>query len=118
MLVLRLLGPQIAPGSRRLAVIPKKVIALTAASAFGLVAAPASAQAHHGHAHVVVAGGYYASPFWSGAGWYSSWYGPFWPYGPYPYYYPYYSYDPTSALKLKVTPKDAEVYVDGSYAGI
>src|SRR5262245_45560319 len=103
-------------GSRRSVVVAKKVVVLAAVSTLGLVAAPASAQHYHGHAHVV-GGGYYARPYWYGAGLYPYWYGPFWP-GGYPYYYPYYSYDPTSALKLEVTPKDAEVYVDGYYAGI
>ena len=102
--------------------ISKQVVALTAASVFGLVSAPALAQHHHGgHTRVVVTGGYYASPFWYGAGWYPYWYGaygPYGPYGPYPNYYPYYSYDPSGSLKLEVTPKDAEVYVDGYYAGI
>ncbi len=83
-----------------------------------LFVGPVAAQHHHGHGPtVVVGGGYYANPFWFGFGWYPYGYGPYWPYG-YPYYGPYYGYEPTGALKLEVTPKDAEVYVDGFFAGI
>jgi len=55
---------------------------------------------------------YYASPFWYGYPWFSFSY----PFGPYPYGYPYYSYE--SSIRLEVKPKEAEVYVDGYYAGI
>jgi hypothetical protein len=46
---------------------------------------------------------------------------PFWgPYGFYPSYpYPYYrGYTATSDVRVEVEPKNAEVYVDGNYAGI
>jgi hypothetical protein len=68
-----------------------------------------------------VSAGYYGYPFWYGFGWYGypylygSW---GWPYGPYPSYYPYWGYDPGAGLRLEVTPKDAEVYVNGYLAGI
>ena len=76
-----------------------------------------------------VAGGYSSAPFF---------YGPFWPYGFYPYsagfyapffYEPFYSpfYGPYAAgfgyasdkgeVKLKANPKDAQVFLDGAYAG-
>ena len=43
-------------------------------------------------------------------------YAPYW--GPYPYPYGYYGYAPaTGALKLDTSVKDAEVYIDGAYAG-
>ena len=45
-------------------------------------------------------------------GW--GWYSPYW--GSYPYGYGYYS-PHTGALKLDTNVKDAEVYVDGAYAG-
>ena len=47
-------------------------------------------------------------------------YDPFWgPWGPYTYGYPYpYSVYPQASIRTEVTPKDAEVYVDGYYAGI
>jgi hypothetical protein len=36
---------------------------------------------------------------------------------PYGYPYPYGRYSPEAELKLRITPKDAEVYVDGYFAG-
>jgi len=73
---------------------------------------------------------YYYSPYYPyGYGWYgySSW-----GYGPYPGYYGYYGpsyygpgyggyyggYDLSSSLRLEVKPREAEVFVDGYYAGI
>ncbi len=46
-------------------------------------------------------------------------YDPFWaPWGPYTHGYPYpYSVYPQASIRTEVTPKDAEVYVDGYYAG-
>jgi PEGA domain len=47
-------------------------------------------------------------------GW--GWYSPYW--GPYPYPYGYYGYVPaTGAVKFDTDVKDAEVYIDGAYAG-
>jgi len=81
---------------------------------------------------------YYASPYY----WYGGFYGGYYSYpfsfsvgigsGPYYYgsayygyphygyqYYPYYgyAYDPGASLRLQVTPREAEVFVDGYYAG-
>ena len=39
-------------------------------------------------------------------------------YGYPPYPYPYYAVDRGSALRIEATPKEAQVYVDGYYAGI
>jgi hypothetical protein len=60
--------------------------------------------AAYGRAGVLVAPGF---------GWgYSS----YW--GPYPYAYGYYGYAPVAgAIKLDTKVKDAEVYIDGAYAG-
>ena len=45
-------------------------------------------------------------------------YDPFWgPWSPYAYGYPY-AVRPEASLRTEVTPKDAEVYVDGYYAGL
>ena len=60
---------------------------------------------------VFIRGGFF-DPFWGG----------FYPYGLFPFaYYPYagYAYGLTlnSDLKVNVTPKDAQVFVDGYYAG-
>lgn len=66
--------------------------------------------------HVVI-GGYYGYPY----GFYDPWYGFGYPYafGPYPPFpYRYYGYGPGAALRLEVKPKEAEVYVDGYYAGV
>jgi hypothetical protein len=67
---------------------------------------------HHGdfgHGHVFIGGGFF-DPFW----------GPYYPYGyGYPYGYPYGVYDNSlGSVKTEVTPKQAEVYVDGYYAGV
>jgi hypothetical protein len=49
-----------------------------------------------------------------GFGW--GWYSPYW--GAYPYGYGYYGYGPaTGAVKFDTSVKDAEVYIDGAYAG-
>jgi hypothetical protein len=62
---------------------------------------------------VVVVGGYYADPYWMYDGWYDQY-----PWGPYRYPYRYYNIDPGAAVRLEVKPREAEVYVDGYYAGI
>ena len=93
-----------------------------------VISIPAAAAAQYrgnpgGHpgppAQSVVVGASYGYPgFWYG--WGAPW-GPVAPYGPAPYgpYYPYpYVVDPFSAtVKFTVSPKDAEVYVDGALAG-
>jgi len=70
--------------------------------------ADAQGRGRHGRPIVVVSG-YYAGPFWD-----EPWFGPQW--GPYPYPYRFANAD--SAVKLEVKPREAEVYVDGYYAGI
>jgi len=70
---------------------------------------------------------YYGYPYYA-YGWYGSPYfyaGWGWPYGGYPYYYPYAvgypygagAYDASASLRLEVTPKEAEVYIDGYMVG-
>ena len=66
--------------------------------------------------HVVLVGGYYGYP---GPYWYADpWYGYGYPWGPFGYPPPsrYYGWAEAS-VRLEVTPRDAEVYVDGYYAG-
>lgn len=90
--------------------------------ALALVSSTAEAQRRHGGVRsgrpgggVVVRGyfGYpYGSPFWD----------PFWA-GPSRYGYPFYGYwgaeyDDSAEVRLEVKPKEAQVYVDGYYAGI
>ena len=69
---------------------------------------------HGGHARVVVVGGYYA-PFYNPYYWYDPWFAPQWGWYP-PYGGGYYA--PDASVKLEVKPNQAEVYVDGYYAGI
>lgn len=76
------------------------------------------AQGRRGHRparRVVVVGGYYASPYWL----YDPWYGyDQWGIYGYPPPYRYYNMDPGASVRLDVKPKEAEVYVDGYYAGV
>jgi PEGA domain len=77
---------------------------------------PVQAQWRHGRAAVVFGGGYFYDPlFWD----------PFWyPYPGYGFYPPYPPYGYASryvddaSIRVQVTPKEAQVYVDGYYAGI
>ncbi len=77
----------------------KKIIMIYVAAA--VIMAPLASYARP--VRVVVAPGF---------GW--GWYSPYW--GPYPY--GYYDYAPmTGAVKFDTNIKDAEVYIDGAYAG-
>jgi hypothetical protein len=91
-----------------------------------LVAAPSVGSAQRvsvgvgiGFGYPVVAGGYYYRPW-------GPWGYPFYPAVsypyPYPYAYPYVHpypyYDPYASLRLQVTPRETEVFVDGYFAGI
>jgi hypothetical protein len=63
-------------------------------------------------------GGYWGGPFWGGGLWWDPlWYGPYWGSPYYPYWGRGY-YDDSAELRLEVRPKEAQVYVDGYYAGI
>jgi hypothetical protein len=61
----------------------------------------------------------YYSSFGFGLGWYGSYWGPYgYPYA-YPYHYPYYyRYDDTGSARLQITPRHAQVYVDGYFVGL
>jgi hypothetical protein len=72
---------------------------------------------HPIHSRVVVVGGGFYSPFWYGP-FYDPWWGLGYPYGPYPPVYPYHLYDAGASVRLEVKPREAEVYVDGYYAGV
>jgi hypothetical protein len=78
---------------------------------------PAAAQAQPRRAvrRVVVVGGGFYSPFF-----YDPWFGPWGPWYPAPYAYGYYPRfaAPEADVRVLVKPKNAEVYVDGYYAGI
>ena len=97
-------------------------LAVVAAMLSVLWPAPAQAQHHHGHhGGVVVHGGYgpyfyYPGFYYSAFGGPFGWYGyPWGPWGPYPGYG---YYDPSSSARILGAPPEAEVYVDGYYAGL
>jgi hypothetical protein len=76
------------------------------------VSVSAQAQWRHGRVVVVPHGPIYA-PFYYGSPW-----GPYFPYGGYPYADNLYVGQPTADVSVQVTPKQAEVYVDGYFAGV
>ena len=83
-------------------------------------AATSEAQGRRGRAGgrvVVVGGGYYA-PYYDPYFYADPWYGYQYPYPMRPYGYGYRNYEPEASVRLEVKPKEAEVYVDGYYAGI
>jgi len=99
-------------------VSPTKRLLLSCAVAVLLVGASAAtseAQYRGRGRRVVVVGGFY-SPFYSPF-WIDPWYGLDYQWGVYPPYR-YYNVAPEASLKLEVKPKEAEVYIDGYYAGI
>jgi hypothetical protein len=81
-----------------------------------LLPAPAEAQGRRGpriatRATVVIGAGAYYRPYV-----YDPWYPYYW--YPAPYYYGGRYYSDSSALRLQVTPRQTEVFVDGYYAGV
>jgi hypothetical protein len=88
-----------------------------------LTAAASVAGASAASAQVIVAGHFRSPRVFVGAYdpfWFDPWWGYDYQWGPYPYPYPYRyrNFDPGAAVRLEVKPKEAEVYVDGYYAGI
>ena len=67
----------------------------------------------------MVGGGYY-SPYYDPYFYGDPWYGDQYPYPirTRPYGYGYRTYEPDASVRLEVKPKEAEVFVDGYYAGI
>lgn len=90
------------------------------AAAAGLVAAlPSSAEAQRRRVVVrapVVRSVVYVGPRVYRPYWYDGWY-QWGPYYPYPYGYRYPVFDTAASLRIQVTPREAEVYVDGYPAG-
>jgi hypothetical protein len=80
---------------------------LTIAGAMLAMTVPASATIRFG-------GGFVVGPHpW---GWYRPYfYGPYWP--SYGYYGPYYGYPNAGQIKIDTNVKNAEVYINGAYAG-
>lgn len=70
------------------------------------------------HTTRVVVSGYVGFPYRWGY-WDPYWFGPYWGY---PYYFGYwgggYYYDNSAEIRVQVKPKEAQVYVDGYYAGV
>jgi hypothetical protein len=94
----------------------KRLSLLCALVVVFVVGMTASGEAQFRRGRTVIVGGgfYYADPFWYGYPWYAYPYQ--YPIGRYPYGYGFADRD--SAVRLEVTPKEAEVFVDGYYAGI
>ena len=72
----------------------------------------------------VFVGGYYYPTFYRASLWYSPWYPGYYGYGSYYpayYQYPIYGpgryYDQSGSVRLQVSPREAQVFVDGYYAG-
>jgi len=101
----------VSANKRLFLALPFAILALTT------FAAPASAQFRRGPVNrVVVVGGFY-DPFFYSPFWYDPWYAAPYQWGWYPPYRGAYL-APEASVKLDVKPKQAEVYVDGYYAGI
>lgn len=104
---------------RLLVLVPLSIAAVTA-----LWPTEAAAQRRRGPTRTVIVSArhayhpyvhpYYYDPFWFG--WYDYQYRPYPPYGPYG---PYgrFAYEPVADLRIQVTPRQAEVYVDGYLTG-
>jgi PEGA domain-containing protein len=99
----------------------KRVLLLLVLITAAVVGGAATSEAQFRGRRVVIprtvfVGGYYADPYWLYDPWFG--YGYQYPFGPYPY--PPYRYymDPGGSVRLEVKPKEAEVYVDGYYAGV
>ena len=95
----------------------KKFITFFTLAVVALIASATTteAQGRRRGSRLVVVGGFYrpyypfyASPYWFGDPWYGGY--PYPPYG-------YYRWEPEASVRIEVTPRDAEVYVDGYYAG-
>jgi hypothetical protein len=104
-----------------------RLVLLTALVVIAVAAWPSNAAAQRRgpvRGRVVLVGGYYGFPrFVYYDPWFDPWYqwgGPYGPYAPYGPYrgYPYGMRDElTSSVRLEVTPRQTEVYVDGYRAG-
>jgi hypothetical protein len=94
----------------------KALLGIAAAALMMLVPTSASARGFGGR--VFVGGGYWGGPYWGGYwGPYAYGYGPYW--GPgYSYWGPgYYGYPAAGEIKLDTKVKDAQVFINGAFAG-
>jgi hypothetical protein len=85
----------------------KAFLVLAAVAMMMLIPASASARGFGGRGFV--GGGYWGGPYWGGY-WGPYAYGPYW--GPGYYAYPY-----TGEIKLDTKVKDAQVFINGAFAG-
>lgn len=107
-----------------------QLLMLVAVIPMALALIPANAEAqrgrgrgvggHGGQGPTVVVrgygGGYFGYPYMWGSYWDPYWVGPMW--GGWGYYGYRGTYDNSAELRLEVKPKEAQVYVDGYYAGM
>jgi hypothetical protein len=96
---------------------PTRIIFISALTAATLLGGTRAADAQIGvSVHVPFVGfGFYSSPYGYPVYAMPAQWGPY----PYPYPYPFHPpADPGGAIRLEVKPKQAEVYVDGYYAGV
>jgi PEGA domain len=89
----------------------KKAILGMAAALIMLVPASASARGFGGR---IVVGGPFVGGYWGGPYWGGYW-GPYYGYGP--YWGGYYGYPNSGEIKLDTKVKDAQVFINGAYAG-
>jgi PEGA domain len=88
----------------------KKALLGMAAALIMLVPASASARGFGGR---IVVGGPFVGGYWGGPYW-----GGYWgPYGYGPYWGGYYAYPNSGEIKLDTKVKDAQVFINGAYAG-
>jgi hypothetical protein len=85
----------------------KKALLVLAAAVMMLIPASASARGFGGRGFV---GGYWGGPYWGGGYWGPYAYGPYWGGG-------YYAYPYTGEIKLDTKVKDAQVFINGAFAG-
>ena len=85
----------------------KKALLVLAAAVMMLIPASASARGFGGRGFV---GGYWGGPYWGGGYWGPYAYGPYWGGG-------YYAYPYTGEIKLDTKVKDAQVIINGAFAG-
>ncbi len=62
-----------------------------------------------------VGGRVFVGPRYFVGGWYGPYWGPYW--GPYGYWPGYYAYPNSGEVKLDTKVKDAQVFINGAYAG-
>ena len=97
----------------------KRFIVFGALAAAVILASSSTSEAQvrgRGRSHVVVVGGGFYSPYFYDPFFFDPWYGYQYPIRPYGYGYRF--AEPDASVRLEVKPKEAEVFVDGYYAGV